>query len=82
MAHSRPPTCVCKLTTGALNVEGQVSKGAHVDLALRESDCSRHLYEGELNCPQSGSCGFSVRVVPFNEDALVPYELPWVKWAD
>jgi starch phosphorylase len=67
---------------GALNLDGQVSNGAHVELALRASDGSRHVYEGGLDCPQSGSCGFSVRVVPFHEDALVPYELPWVKWAD
>ncbi len=31
---------------------------------------------------ESGSCGVSGRVVPFQEDALIPYELGWVKWAE
>lgn len=67
---------------GVLNADGQIGKGEPMDLILRESFGSDHLYEGEVECGQSGSCGLSVRVVPFHEDALVPYELPWVRWAD
>jgi len=67
---------------GVLNGDGQIGQGAPVDLALRESCGADHLYEGEVECGRSGSCGFSVRVVPFHEDALIPYELPWVRWAE
>jgi len=67
---------------GVLTADGQIGKGSHVDLALRESWGSDHLYEGEVECRQSGSCGFAVRVVPFHEDALVPYELPWIRWEE
>ena len=65
---------------GALTADGQIGKGSHVDLALRQSSGTDHLYEGEVECGQSGSCGFAVRVVPFHEDALLPYELPWIQW--
>ncbi|HEX3744625.1 MAG TPA: alpha-glucan family phosphorylase [Bryobacteraceae bacterium] len=67
---------------GSLNGEGEIGKGTQADLALRESTGADHLYEGEVECGQSGSCGFSVRVVPFHEDALIPYEMSWVKWAE
>lgn len=68
---------------GALNAEGQISAGAQVvDLTLRESSGADHLYAGEVECGQSGSCGLSVRVVPFHEDALIPYEVAWVGWAE
>ena len=67
---------------GALTADGQIRKGSHVDLALRQSWGKDHLYEGEVECEQSGSCGVAVRVVPFHEDALLPYELPWIRWED
>jgi starch phosphorylase len=77
------PADVCvRVYYGTLNAAGQIANGAHVDLALCESDGSQHVYEGEIECARSGSCGFSVRVVPFHEDALIPYELAWVQWAD
>ena len=67
---------------GVLNADGQIATGAQVDLTLHESCGGEHFYEGEVECGQSGGCGLSVRVVPFHEDALIPYELPWVKWAE
>jgi len=67
---------------GVLTADGQIGAGSHVDLALSRSDGAGHLYEGEVECAQSGSCGFAVRVVPFHEDALLPYELPWIRWEE
>lgn len=67
---------------GALNADGQIGTGAHVDLALLQSSGTDHIYEGEVECGQSGSCGFAARVVPFHEDAIIPFELPWVQWAE
>jgi starch phosphorylase len=67
---------------GVLTAEGQIGKGSHVDLALAQSSGTDHLYEGEVECGESGSCGVAVRVVPFHEDALLPYEVPWVRWEE
>jgi starch phosphorylase len=67
---------------GVLTAEGQIGKGSHVDLALSQSRGTDHLYEGEVECGESGSCGVAVRVVPFHEDALLPYEVPWVRWEE
>jgi starch phosphorylase len=67
---------------GVLTADGKIGTGSHVDLALRQSVGTDQLYEGEVECGQSGSCGFAVRVVPFHEDALLPYELPWIRWEE
>ena len=67
---------------GVLTADGQIGKGSHVDLALRQSRGTNHVYEGEVECGQSGSCGFALRVVPFHEDAVLPYELPWIRWEE
>jgi starch phosphorylase len=67
---------------GAVTADGRIGEGSHVDLALSQSCGADYLYEGEVECGQSGSCGFAVRVVPFHEDALLPYELPWVRWEE
>ena len=42
---------------GALTADGKIGKGSHVDLALRQSVGTDHVYEGEVECGQSGSCG-------------------------
>jgi starch phosphorylase len=67
---------------GVLTADGQIGKGSHVDLGLRQSSGAEHVYEGEVECRESGSCGFAVRVVPFQEDAILPYELPWIRWEE
>jgi glycogen phosphorylase len=67
---------------GALNPEGEIISGQAVDAKLKDSSGSEHVYEGEIDCRESGSCGFSVRVIPFHEDAILPYEVPWVRWEE
>jgi starch phosphorylase len=67
---------------GVLTADSQIGEGSHVDLALRESTGTDHLYEGEVECARSGSCGFAVRVVPTHVDAVLPHEMPWIRWEE
>ena len=67
---------------GLLTADSQIGNGSHVDLALRQTVEHDHIYEGEIECAQSGSCGFAVRVVPFHEDAVLPHEMPWIRWEE
>ncbi|HTS64380.1 MAG TPA: alpha-glucan family phosphorylase [Candidatus Acidoferrales bacterium] len=67
---------------GPLDATGQIVQGSHVDLTRGECSGATCAYLGEVECSQSGSCGLTVRVVPYHEDALIPYELPWVQWAE
>jgi starch phosphorylase len=65
---------------GPLDAEGRVSKGEVLDLTRCRSVDRDHLYQGELECRDSGSRGLAVRVVAFHEDAILPYEQPWLVW--
>jgi starch phosphorylase len=67
---------------GPLDAEGVIQSAATSDMTHMGAAGGLHMYEGGFECKNSGSCGLSVRVVPFHEDALVPYELPWVHWAE
>ncbi len=67
---------------GPVNPEGQIVHGHASDMTLRGDAGSEKLYTGEIECLESGTCGFAVRVVPFHPDAMIPYELPWVLWAE
>jgi len=67
---------------GLVNAAGAIVNGRAVDMVRRESTGQEHLYEGLAECNESGSCGLTVRVVPYHEDAILPYELSWVCWAE
>jgi starch phosphorylase len=67
---------------GRLDENGGIIDGVPVDMSHRGVEAGEHLYEGEVECTESGSCGFSVRVLPFHEDAILPYEMPWITWAE
>jgi len=41
-----------------------------------------YTYKGRLTCSDSGLCGFTVRVLPWHPDAVLPYEVPLIAWAD
>jgi glycogen phosphorylase len=71
-----------QLYYGALNPDGESIEGTAADMVLRESSGAAYRYEGEVECRESGSRGFTVRVIPYHEDAILPYEMPWVQWAE
>ncbi len=70
-----------QLYYGNVDSEGQIEAGQKTAMSLIESTASDFVYQGEVECRNSGSCGYTVRVVPFNPDAILPYELPWIVWA-
>jgi starch phosphorylase len=65
---------------GKVNPDGEIVLGRATDMALQSSSAADPVYEGVIECAESGSCGFSVRVVPFHEDAVLPYEMQWMTW--
>ncbi|MBZ5593618.1 MAG: alpha-glucan family phosphorylase [Acidobacteriia bacterium] len=71
-----------QLYCGRVNPDGEIVSGKATDLQLQSGSGGNHVYDGEIECGESGSCGFSVRVVPCHEDAVLPYELGWVTWAE
>jgi starch phosphorylase len=69
-----------QLYHGPLDPDGRVPKGESLDLEPCGSAAADQLYQGEIECRDSGSRGFAVRVVAWHEDAILPYEQPWIVW--
>ncbi len=80
---SLPPSDVrLEIYYGTVDPSGQITHGKALDMTYCGKVDNDHRYRGEVECRDSGSCGFSVRVIPFHEDAIVPYEQPWVVWQE
>ena len=71
-----------QLYYGQASADGHILNPQTTEMRLTESTGADHRFEGMFECRQSGSCGLAVRVVPYHEDALLPYEMPWVQWAE
>ena len=66
---------------GELDADRQIREGKAVPLSVeKELEKGVYSYRGELPSEHSGLCGFSIRVVPFHPDAILPYELPLITW--
>jgi starch phosphorylase len=67
---------------GAVDSEGRIAHGQAEEMTHVGTKEADHLYESELECRDSGSRGFAVRVAAFHEDAILPYEQPWLVWQE
>jgi starch phosphorylase len=71
-----------ELYYGPLDAAGAVRAPQTGLMNVRESRGDLHVYAGHLDCHDSGLCGFTVRVLPWHPDAVLPYEVPLIAWAD
>jgi starch phosphorylase len=67
---------------GAVDPEGHIIHGDAVDMKYSGTVETHHLYQGQIVCRDSGSRGFAIRVIAFHEDAILPYEHPWLVWQE
>jgi len=76
-----PPEYVrVQIFSGPLDAEGAVISGSATEMQHVGTSGTEQQYEGYLECTESGSCGFSIRVIPYHPDVRVPYEEPWITW--
>ena len=71
-----------QLYHGFVDATGQIVSGQPAEMTLQRADGAEYVYSGELECHDSGSCGYTVRIIPYHPDAILPYELPFVVWAE
>ena len=78
-----PENVHVEIFQGGLDSNRRIQSGRSLPMQHMDSLAEgMHSYEGEILCQQSGLWGFSVRVVPYHEDAILPYELPLISWED
>jgi len=78
-----PPEWIrVQIVSGSVNEEGMIVNSSSSDMKHAGTTENEHQYEGQLECLESGSYGFSVRVIPYHPDVRVPFEHPWLVWAE
>jgi starch phosphorylase len=78
-----PPEYVrVQIVSGSVNAAGVIVNSTSNDMKHAGMTDNEHLYDGQLECLESGSYGFSVRVIPYHPDVRVPVEHPWLVWAE
>jgi starch phosphorylase len=78
-----PPEDVrLQIVAGPVNEAGAIVNSSSNDMKHVGIAGNEHQYEGELQCLESGSYGFSVRVIPYHPDVRIPFEHPWLVWAE
>jgi glycogen phosphorylase len=71
-----------QIVSGSVNESGAIVNNSSTDMKPAGMADNEHQYEGQLECLESGSYGFSVRVIPYHPDVRVPFEHPWLIWAE
>ena len=78
-----PPGYVrVQIVSGSLDESGKIVNSSSSDMKHAGMIDQEHQYEGKVECLESGSYGFSVRVIPYHPDVRVPFEHPWLVWAE
>jgi starch phosphorylase len=78
-----PPEYVrVQIVSGPLDQGGRIVNSSSSDMKAAGMIQGEYQYEGQLECTESGSFGFSVRVIPYHPDVRVPFEHPWLLWAE
>ena len=82
LGEIRPEYVRVQIVSGSVNEGAVIMNSSPTDMKLSGITENEHHYEGQLECLESGSYGFSVRVIPYHPDVRVPFEHPWLVWAD
>jgi starch phosphorylase len=71
-----------QIVSGPVSEDGLIVNISSSDMKHAEVTENEHRYNGQLECLESGSYGFTVRVIPCHPDVRVPFEHPWLVWAE
>jgi starch phosphorylase len=75
-----PSEVTVEAYASSLRPDGALRDGHGVPLEWVSCEDGEQVYRGSLSTRLSGEHGFAVRVLPRNEDVLVPNELPLIAW--
>jgi starch phosphorylase len=77
-----PSEVIVQLLHGPVGQNDELSPAEVVAMSVDGTGSEGHLhYKGSFTCERSGRYGFTVRVVPANDDLVTPVELGRVAWA-
>ena len=76
-----PQEVSVQIYNGLLDTNRDLPEGSVIPMSWEGTiKDGAHLYQGNIPCNSTGLHGFSIRVIPCHEDAVIPLELPLVVW--
>ncbi len=81
LGHLNPEDVLVQVYYGSVDHHGELKDAIYEPLHHVKSDGIYHHYEGSYLCPDTGTQGFTVRVLPKHSLLVDPAELYLCKWA-
>jgi len=76
----KPEDVSVQIYFGPLNDARQIVKGRGTDLQIKGKKNGKCLYQGGIDCAQSGRHGYGLRILPKHPDLINPADLGLVYW--
>jgi starch phosphorylase len=77
-----PDDVLVQVYHGLLDAEGVIRQGRATDMKYAETNADgSFVYEGTLECKQSGRQGYTLRALPRHPDLSHQFEMYLIKWA-
>jgi len=80
LGHLKPEDVSAQVYFGPLNDARQIVNGRGADLQTTAHKDGRYIYQGGIECVQSGRHGFGLRILPKHEDMINAADLGLVYW--
>lgn len=77
-----PADVTVEIYTGRLYPDGSLRSGRATPMTWTGYEDGEHIYRGAAGMRSSGLYGYSIRVLPYHEDMLIPNELPLIAWEE
>ena len=65
---------------GLIGADDSIAEGESIPLQWVGAEGDLQIYQGHVPCPTSGMHGYSVRLLPQQQDVLIPQELALIAW--
>ncbi|MCR4316177.1 MAG: alpha-glucan family phosphorylase [Planctomycetes bacterium] len=76
-----PESVVVHVVTGPLDIHDRFESFSAIEMSFAQSvEKSRHLFRAEIPCFQSGKYGYTIRVLPRNQEIINLFEMGLIKW--
>ncbi len=80
LGHLTPADVKVQAVIGKVGANRELVSSRIEDLKHVDAQGSKHVFEGEFLCDTAGYQGYTIRVIPSNQDVEVPSELGLVAW--
>ncbi len=80
LGNLKPEDVIVEVYYGALDHDGKIVGGFSKKMSVTGQSDGIYHYTGKISCSTSGLHGFTIRILPFHENLVHPYEMHLIYW--